>query len=73
MDPQFCKVEKIVSLPFQNIISLLTRFKTWYFISEMTALAEAGDINVNDDQALVAYIRLLLVLPDLDFEFRQMP
>jgi hypothetical protein len=40
-------------------------------MSEMAVLAEAGDINVNDDQALAVYIRLFVV-PDLGFEFCQM-
>jgi hypothetical protein len=49
-----------------------TYIKTRYFISDVATLVEAGEIEVNDDQALSIY-RQLFFMPDFDFEFPQMP
>jgi hypothetical protein len=49
-----------------------TYIKTRYFIGDVATLIKAGQIEVNDEQALAVYNHLF-VLPDFDFEFPQMP
>jgi len=68
------QVEEVESADTDLVLSqdLDTYIKTRYFISDMATLIEAGDIKVNDDQALSVYNQLF-VIPDLDFEFPQMP
>jgi len=49
-----------------------TYIKMRYFISDVATLIKAGEIEVNDEQALSVYSQLF-VMPDFDFEFPQMP
>ncbi len=68
------QVKEVESADTDLVLSqdLDTYIKTRYFISDMATLIEAGDIKVNDDQALSVF-KQLFVLPDLDFEFPQIP
>jgi hypothetical protein len=68
------QVEEVESADTDLVLSqdLDTYIKTRYFISDMATLIEAGDIKVNDDQALSVY-KQIIVMPDFDFEFPQMP
>lgn len=49
-----------------------TYIKLRHFISDVATLVKAGEIEVNDEQALAVY-RQLFVIPDFDFVFPQMP
>ena len=49
-----------------------TYIKMRYFISDVASLIKAGEIEVNDEQALAVYSQLF-VMPDFDFVFPQMP
>ena len=53
-------------------MNLDTYIKMRYFISASAGLIESCDIRVNDTQALALYNQLF-VLPDMNFEFPQMP
>lgn len=53
-------------------LDLDTYIKMRYFISDMAALVEAGDVEASDDEALSVYNELF-VMPDLAFEFPQAP
>lgn len=68
------QVKEVESADTDLVLSqdLDTYIKTRYFISDMASLIEAGKISVNDDQAVTVYSQLF-VIPDLDFEFPQMP
>ena len=68
------QVEEVKSADTDLVLSqdLDTYIKTRYFINDMASLIEAGDIKVNDGRALSVY-KQIFVIPDLDFEFPQMP
>ena len=68
------QVEEVESANTGLVLSmnLDTYIKMRYFISAAAGLIESGDIRVNDTQALALYNQLF-VLPDMNFEFPQMP
>ena len=68
------RVEEVASTDTDLVLSqdLDTYIKMRYFISDLATLIEAGEIEVNDDQALSVYSQLF-VMPDFDFAFPQMP
>jgi hypothetical protein len=68
------KVAEVESADTALVLSqdLDSYIKTRYFIRDVAPLIEAGDIKVNDDQALSVYNQLF-ILPDMDFDFPQMP
>jgi hypothetical protein len=68
------QVEEVGSADTDLILSqdLDTYIKMRYFISDMADLINAGDLKVSDEQALTVFNQLFVV-PDLDFEFPQMP
>jgi len=53
-------------------MSLDAYIRMRHFISDIPTLMETGELEVDDEQALTAYNQLFVV-PDLDFEFPQMP
>jgi hypothetical protein len=68
------QVEEVASADTDLVLSmdLDTYIKMRYFINNTANLMNAGDITINDNQALDAYNQLFL-MPDFDFEFPQMP
>ena len=68
------QVKEVESADTDLVLSqdLDTYIKSRYFITDIAALIEAGDMKVNDDQALAVYNQLF-AMPDMDFEFPQMP
>ena len=67
------QVEAVDSANTDLVLSmdLDTYIKMRHFIGDMAALIEAGNITASDNQALAVYNQLF-VMPDFDFEFRQM-
>lgn len=68
------QVEEVGSADADLILSqdLDTYIKMRYFITDLAVLINAGDLKVSDEQALT-FFNQLFVVPDLDFEFPQMP
>lgn len=68
------QVQEVESAATDLVLSgdLDAYIKMRYFISDLATLIEAGDMEASDDQALSIYNQLF-VMPDLDFEFPQLP
>jgi hypothetical protein len=68
------RIEEVASAGTDLVLSmeLDTYIKFRYFISDLGALVEAGQITANDEQALSVYGQLFVV-PDFDFAFPRTP